>query len=118
MSSKTAIKPNHKFYEQKGLFDPVFVPKPKPKRVYKDFEDLDVYFIDDIFSVIINNVDKLKENKWYRIKSDEQREAIKDLMRAGFLPDVVLNDDHTQMKRKGTEIILKNITDAGFKKTK
>jgi len=118
MSNKTAIKPNHKFYEQKGLFEPVFIPKPKPKRVYDDFESLDVYFTDDIYSVIINNVDRLKENKWYRITSDEQKEAIKDLMCAGFLPDVVLNDDHTQMKRKGTKTIFKNISDAGTKKTK
>ena len=38
-------------------------------------------------------------DKWYKVKSDEQVEAIKDLIRAKFLPDCVFNEDYTKFKK-------------------
>ena len=43
--------------------------------------------------------EEMEFDKWYNVKNDEQLEAIKDLMQAGFLPDCVLNDDHSMFKK-------------------
>jgi len=38
-------------------------------------------------------------NKWYNVKNEDQLEAIKDLMRAGFLPDCVFNEDYSMFRK-------------------
>jgi hypothetical protein len=52
------------------------------------------------YEKILNWIDEdMKFDKWYNVKSDEQVEAIKDLMRAGFLPDCVFNDEFSKFKK-------------------
>ncbi len=49
---------------------------------------------------ILNWIDKeMKFDTWYNVKSNEQTEAIKDLMDANFLPDCIFNEDYTKFKK-------------------
>ena len=49
---------------------------------------------------------EMKFDKWYKVKSDEQVEAIKDLMRADFLPDCVFSNDYKKFKKVNMLIVL------------
>jgi len=52
------------------------------------------------YEKILNWIDKdMKFDTWYKVKSDEQIEAIKELMDANFLPDCIFNDDYTKFKK-------------------
>ena len=96
------LKPQFDFYEK------VFNDKPKEKKLYKDFEDLEVSFKNDMYGIILNNVDKMKAGKWYGIEDNEKIEKVKELMRAGFLPDISFNDDFSKIKRQNTDFHLKH----------
>ena len=52
------------------------------------------------YEKILNWIDQeMKFDKWYTVKSEEQIEAIKDLMDANFLPDCIFNEDYTKFKK-------------------
>jgi len=49
---------------------------------------------------ILNKIDnEMQFVKWYNIKTVEQKETLKDLMQAGFLPDCIFNKDYTKFKK-------------------
>jgi len=49
---------------------------------------------------ILNWIDQeMKFDKWYKVKSKEQIETIKDLMDSNFLPDCIFNEDYTKFKK-------------------
>ena len=52
--------------------------------------------------------EEMEFDKWYNVKNDDQLEAIKDLMQAGFLPDCVFNDDFTQFKKSKSYFYFSN----------
>jgi len=49
---------------------------------------------------ILNWIDQdMKFDKWYKVKSKEQIQTIKDLIQANFLPDCIFNHDYTKFKK-------------------
>ena len=102
------LQPQFDFYEK------VFEDKPKP--ITKETDFANIVFEDDIYTRILNNVDKMKEGKWYKIEDKEKVEAVKDMMQAGFLPDITFSDDFTKIRRQDTELLLKLKKDVQKKK--
>ncbi len=94
------ISPNWDFYEKKEIdWDAVFWGQ---KLTEKQIDDL---LGDNIYTRILNGVDKMKEDVWYKVESEEKKEIIKDMIDVGFLPDISFNDDFSKIKRSGTDII-------------
>ena len=96
---------NADLYPQFDFYEKVFADKPKSQKANIDFANF--VFEDDIYTRILNNVDKMKEGKWYRVDDEEKKEAIKDMMQAGFLPDITFSEDFTKVKRQNTELHFK-----------
>lgn len=56
------------------------------------------------YEKILTWIDKeMKFDTWYNVKSIEQKEAIKDLMDAKFLPDCIFNEDYSKFKKSKEE---------------
>ncbi|MCF6184304.1 MAG: hypothetical protein L3J56_06705 [Bacteroidales bacterium] len=83
----------------------IFKNTAKQQSVFDD--DFTFTYENDEYGNILNNVDKMKEGKWYRISDKQKIETFKELMRAGFLPDITFSEDFTKIKRQNTEFLLK-----------
>ncbi len=98
------------FYKSLDYYEIVFNDKPKDTDVFTDFDDLDLKWNNDtVEGRMLNNIGKMKENKWYAVDDKEKKETIKMLMRQGLLPDIVFNEDFTKIKRIDTELCFKNL---------
>jgi len=48
----------------------------------------------------LNWIDQeMKFDKWYKVKSKEQIQTIKDMMDASLLPDCIFNKDYSKFKK-------------------
>ena len=108
MNHFEGLEPNYEFYD-------VFkVVKPQTISI---FDNIELYTENTEHDKILRNIEKLKEGIWYKVHSEAQKQAFKDLMNEGFLNDVVFNDEFTKVKRQDTEIVMNLILGNGIKKT-
>jgi len=98
------------FYKSLDYYEIVFNDRPKDTDVFTDFDDLNLKWNNDtVEGRILNNIGKMKENKWYAVDDKEKKEVIKILIRQGLLPDIVFNENFTKIKRIDTELCFKNL---------
>ena len=49
---------------------------------------------------ILNYIDHhMQYDKWYNVKSEEQKQSLLQLMQANFLPDCEFNNDYTKFRK-------------------
>ena len=115
IDEKGNLLPNWDFYNE------YLKDREDVKRLSNSEDELLFNYVfeeDNIYNRILKNIERLKEGKYYRVKDEEMKEAIKEMMEAGFLPDIVFNDDFGMIKRQDTEFIFNLINGKnGIKET-